>query len=191
MVFLFVVAFAVLVGIVLGGNPARLGDLRLRAPWIFFVAIALQVAAFPSGLLPWGMDDTVARVLWLVSFGLLAWGAVLNRHITGAPIIALGMLLNLVAISANGGHMPVLRSALADAGLSYRLHNNSLSAAHPHLPWLVDRWAAPDWIPLANVYSIGDVAISVGTIILVVSAMGALRGRGLAWLVRGRRLASG
>jgi hypothetical protein len=101
------------------------------------------------------------------------------------------MLLNLVAISANGGHMPVLRSALADAGLSYRLHNNSLSAAHPHLPWLVDRWAAPDWIPLANVYSIGDVAISVGTIILVVSAMGALRGRGLAWLVRGRRLASG
>ena len=45
--------------------------------------------------------------LWVVSYGLLVVAAVLNRRITGVPVVALGMGLNLVAILANRGTMPV------------------------------------------------------------------------------------
>jgi hypothetical protein len=37
--------------------------------------------------------------------------------------------------------------------------------------WLVDRWGAPDWVPLANVYSIGDLLLGLGGVVIVVGAM--------------------
>ena len=57
----------------------------------------------------------------------------------------------------------------------------------PSLPWLVDRWAAPDWLPLANVYSVGDVVIAVGAFVIVLAAMGVQRPT-LARLTRRPRL---
>ena len=42
---------------------------------------------------------------------------------------------------------------------------NSTASSDPSLPWLVDRWAAPDWLPLANVFSVGDVVIAVGAFV--------------------------
>ena len=51
------------------------------------------------------------------------------------------------------------------------MHNNSIRLAKPHLAALVDRWAAPHWVPLANVYSVGDVLIAVGTVVAIVAAM--------------------
>ena len=54
------------------------------------------------------------------------------------------MLCNLAAVLANGGHMPALRSALEAAGVLDRgVHDNSVVATHPHLPWLIDRWPVP------------------------------------------------
>lgn len=112
--------------------------MQLRAVWLFYLAIGLQIAAFPSGVLPWRMDDGTATVLWLVSFGCLCGAAALNLRLRGAPIVALGMLLNLVAVSANGGHMPSSPEALRAAGIDSPLHNNSIA--------LVDRTSACSWI---------------------------------------------
>jgi Family of unknown function (DUF5317) len=76
-----------------------------------------------------------------------------------------------VTVVANAGHMPALPQALSDAGIHSRLHNNSVALTHPHLGWLVDRWATPAWIPLGNVYSVGDVVLALGAVVLVLSAM--------------------
>ena len=54
--------------------------------------------------------------LWLVSYAVLCAAACLNRRITGVPVIALGMVSNIVAVVANGGHMPALPQALRAAG---------------------------------------------------------------------------
>ena len=70
--------------------------------------------------------------------------------------------------------MPALPSALRGAGLSFAENRNSLRAAHPHLGWLVDRWAAPGWVPHANVYSVGDVLIAIGAVVFALAATGAL-----------------
>jgi hypothetical protein len=64
---------------------------------------------------------------------------------------------------------------MRDAGRNAVTRANSTALPDPSLPWLIDRWAAPDWLPLANVYSIGDVVIAVGAFAIVLAAMGVQR----------------
>jgi hypothetical protein len=97
-----------------------------------------------------------------------------NVRAPGVPVIFAGMLSNILAISFNGGHMPALPSALRGAGLHFSVSNNSARMAHPHLAWLVDRWAAPGWVPWGNVFSVGDVIIGIGSVVFAVVATGAL-----------------
>jgi Family of unknown function (DUF5317) len=167
MVFLDVVVVALLVALALGGRPSELGKLEARRLWLVFVAMAIQVVAFPSGL-PWTTPDSVAVALWLVSYGFLMAAAWSNRRIPGVVVMSLGLLSNLIAIVANGGHMPALPEALAATGHDYDVHNNSIQIAEPHFSWLVDRWGAPEWVPLANVFSVGDVLIAAGLAIAVI-----------------------
>jgi hypothetical protein len=171
MVFLDVGVLALGVGLLVGGRFANLANTRIRLRWLAFAAIGLQVLAFPSELLPWSTPTPLAKGLWLVSYALLIALLVANRTLTGAPIIGAGLLCNLVAILANGGLMPVRRAALAETGRDYHVHNNSIQLGHPHLAFLVDRWGAPHWLPLANVYSIGDLVIALGTFVAIVAAM--------------------
>ncbi len=175
MVLALPVVAALALGLALGGSLGRLAQIRLRAPWLFLAAIALQVVAFPGFGLPWTTHETVASVLWVASYGLLVVAAVLNRRLTGVPIVAAGMGLNLVAILANRGTMPVTFEAMHAAGRVSETHANSTAMADPSLPWLVDRWSAPDWLPLANVFSVGDVVIALGAFVIVLAAMGAQR----------------
>jgi hypothetical protein len=167
------IAAALPVALLCGGRLGRIGELRLRGLWLFFLAFALQVVAFPFGFLPWETGEGAAKTLWLVSYGCLLAAAVANRRILGAQVVALGMALNLVAILSNGGRMPATPEAMEAAGLDFAVKHNSVASADPTVPWLVDRFAAPDWVPLTNVFSAGDVVIALGAVLLVFAATGA------------------
>jgi hypothetical protein len=171
MVLLDFVAAGLVVGLLLGGSLRNLTSLSIHSLWLAYAAISLQLVAFPSGFLPWSTPDHVARILWLASYVLLAAVVLRNCRIPGIAVIGIGQACNVIAIVVNGGHMPVTRSALDGAGLAYHLHNNSVSLGHPHLSWLIDRWAVPGWLPLGNVYSVGDVLIAGGVMALLVLAM--------------------
>jgi hypothetical protein len=158
-------------GLVSGGRLSGLAALEMRRIGLVYAALGLQVAAFPSGRLPWSTPESAARILWLCSYALLLAFVVTNRSLRGIPVIAAGMGCNLVAILANGGLMPARPAAVRAAGLVYRLQNNSVTTGHARLGWLIDRWAAPHWLPLGNVYSVGDIIIAAGTIAAVVLAM--------------------
>jgi len=170
-VFLDVGLLALVLGKLLGGTLTNLGTTRVRGKELAFAAIGLQLVAFPSDLLPWSTPTSVAKVLWLGSYTLLGAMVVLNRRIDGVPVVAAGLVCNLVAIVANGGLMPVRPGALAASGGHYAVHNNSIQLGHPHVALLVDRWAAPAWVPFANVFSVGDVLIALGIAAAVVSCM--------------------
>jgi hypothetical protein len=161
----------------LGGRWSLLGQIRLRAAALFYVAIALQIVAFPATRLPWRTPDRIAIVLWLVSYGLFTLALLCNPRVPGVPLVAVGLVSNVVAISANGGHMPALPSALRAAGLHFKQNRNSAAMSHPHVAWLVDRWAAPDWVPWGNVFSAGDVLIMAGGVTFALLASGAFRRR--------------
>jgi Family of unknown function (DUF5317) len=167
-----------------GGRWSRLGDLQLRGTTLFYVAIGLQVVAFPVAALPWRTPDRAAVALWLASYALFAVGAGLNLRIPGVALVTVGMLSNIAAITANGGHMPALPSALRAAGLHFQQSRNSTALASPHLDWLVDRWAAPHWVPYANVFSVGDVFIAAGGFVFALAATGCIKRIRLA---KGRR----
>jgi hypothetical protein len=174
MALLFAVLPGIAVGLLLGGRIGRLADLRLRAVWLFYAAIALQLVAYPSVIMPYAVPDRAAVGLQVLSYAALIAVTVINARVPGMALAGAGMLANLAAILANGGHMPALPSAMRAAGLTYTgVHNNSVADASPHLAWLVDRFVAPSWLPGANIYSLGDMLIVLGVIVLVAAGMGA------------------
>ncbi len=61
--------------------------------------------------------------------------------------------------------------------LHFARSRNGVAAAQPRLAWLVDRWAAPRWVPWGNVFSVGDVLIAAGGLVFALAATGALRRR--------------
>jgi len=157
-----------------GGRLRRLGEVQLRSAGLFFAAIGLQLAAFPVSALPWHTPDNVAVGLWLGSYALLVLATGRNLRLRGVPLVMIGMISNLSAIVANGGHMPALPAALRAAGLHFQQSRNSTALSAPHLGWLVDRWAAPPWVPYANVFSVGDILIATGGLVFAFAATGAL-----------------
>jgi hypothetical protein len=163
----------VVVALPFGGRLRTLATIRLRWLGLAYVALAFQIAAFPGSSLPWHTPDGAAVALWIASDLLLVAVVVRNVRLPGVALVAAGLGSNLLAVVVNGGHMPALPRALAAAGLHYTRSMNSEATAHPALPWLVDRWAAPHWIPLANIFSVGDVAIAVGGLVLALAVTGA------------------
>ena len=158
----------------LGGRWSRLGELDLRWPGLFYVAIALQVIAFPVRVLPWSTPDRAAVILWIISYGLFIVAIAVNAKLPGIPLVAVGMASNLAAILTNGGHMPALPSALHAAGHHVVVNRNSAMLSQPNLSWLVDRWAVPAWVPYGNVFTAGDVLIATGGFVFALAATGAL-----------------
>ncbi len=72
--------------------------------------------------------------------------------------------MNLAAIAANGGTMPATPEALAVAGIAADGEHfvNSGVVEQARLWWLGDIFAVPASLPLANVFSLGDVVLLVG-----------------------------
>src|SRR5205823_2821431 len=149
-----------------GGSLSALSQVRLRYAPAIFGALVLQIviiSVVPGGS-PW-----LHRVLHIGSYALAAVFVVANRRLAGMRMLALGASLNLIAILANNGVMPASRSALRTAGrlTSSTDFRNSAAVPHPRLLFLGDILAVPHAVPLANVYSIGDVCIAIGVAIAI------------------------
>lgn len=144
-----------------GGRLRALAQLRIRSLWLIGGALALQVLAI-SVVPTWPRALLVSA--HLVSYLMAGWFVWLNRRVSGLPIVALGGALNAVTIAVNGGTLPASRSALATAGIHPVAgdFNNSGVLAHPHLAWLGDVIPVPASVPMANVFSIGDLLILFG-----------------------------
>jgi hypothetical protein len=153
------------------GRLGALAKLQLRRPWLVLAAIGIQiliVSVVPDDVGALGEPLHMASYLLL---GLFAWS---NRRVVGVPVIALGGLLNFVAITANGGVMPADPDALAAAGKTVEAGEfiNSAAVTDPKLAFLGDIIATPGSLPVSNVYSIGDVLILLGAFILLHFACG-------------------
>jgi uncharacterized protein DUF5317 len=146
------------------GRLGALADLRFRAGGLAIAAILAQVVII--SILPDGAR-ALHHVVHLGSYALLAVFLWLNRGVPYLWLAALGGGLNLIAIVANGGVMPADPDALAAAGLAAQAGHfaNSTAVAHPHLAFLGDVFAVPGSLPVANVFSVGDVVLVVATLL--------------------------
>jgi hypothetical protein len=169
MLMLVVIGLCLLSVPLTGGKLTRLGELRLRHPGLAFAGIGIQVlivSVVPDGL------GGLHEVLHVASYGLLGAFGWVNRRVTGVPIVLAGGALNALAIVANGGVMP------ADPDVAHAAANhaapgefiNSTAVDDARLGFLGDVLATPDGLPLQNVYSVGDVVIVLGLLVLVHAA---------------------
>lgn len=151
---------AMLIGLLVGGRPDRLA--RVRVYWVvpLLLALAVQtvVIRYPFG------PDWLPPTLHVLTYVAAGAFLVRNLRIPGFVIVALGAASNGIAIAANRGVLPASPSALRTAGISATEgFANSWVVDHPRLAFLGDVFAVPAGWPLANVFSIGDVLIVLGS----------------------------
>jgi hypothetical protein len=146
-----------------GGRLAALADVRARFAWVLLVALGLQLI----GISVPGIPEGLRPVLLLTSYPVACVFVVANRHLPGMPLIVLGTLLNLIAMSVNGGVMPASPSALVAAGLPLQNQGyvNSGLVEGARLAFLGDIFAIPEPVPMHNVFSVGDISIGLGAVV--------------------------
>lgn len=178
MILVLFTVFGIALVPVFGGRFRRLGGLRVHGTWVIGAAFGAQLvllAALRNA--PAWETDTIHLATYIVAGGFV-WR---NRHLTGLPVAALGGISNFVAITANGGVMPASPTSLRLAGkvLDPTKFTNSGPMAHARLQVLGDVIPMPWPHSLANVFSIGDVLLITGVLIVVHSTCGSsLRRRG-------------
>jgi hypothetical protein len=165
MLLVLVVAACFLTVPLTGGRIAMLAELEIRAAWAALAGIAVQVVII--SLLPAG-DRAIHVALHVASYGLGAYFVVVNRRVPGLWLVGIGGALNFAAIAANGGVMPASRDALLRAGIEPS-HGfaNSAALAHPKLQFIGDVFAVPGPWPIGNVFSIGDLVLVAGLMVLI------------------------
>ncbi|GAB3268923.1 DUF5317 domain-containing protein [Kineosporia babensis] len=150
-----------------GGSFQQLGQIRIRAWWLLPLALVLQILVI--SVLP-DLPTALAASVHVATYALAGIFLWLNRAVKGVLLVTLGAMANGVTIAVNGGTLPASRWAVETAGLDHREgFVNSGVLENPRLPWLGDVFAIPEGLPFANVFSIGDVLIVAGVVVLIVA----------------------
>jgi len=148
-----------------GGRLDRVLTVTLRHSWTVLAALAVQVVLF-TRLGAW-IPDGARDVVHLGTYGLLLAFAAANRRVRPLALVFAGLGLNVLAIAANGGRMPVSSEAARAAGLALNPDSN-VAASADRLAFLGDVFALPARLPFATAFSVGDVLIGLGVIGFVV-----------------------
>jgi hypothetical protein len=159
-------------GYATGGRLGNVVHVRFRSAWLAVAALALQIIAFSA--IGSHLGSAWIAALHVVSYvGLLVFAGI-NLRLPGVALASVGVLCNALAIAANGGYMPARRAALAAAGVLYdgRMAANSrLIGGSTRFAFLGDVFALPKGVPLADVFSVGDMLIVTGVVLLIAIAM--------------------
>ena len=151
----------------------------IRFGWLVLLALAAQTLVI---YVDFGEAGILRRLTFPASYVLLLAFITLNRRRVGFLVIGVGVLLNFLPILTNGGLMPISPASMEKAGLEDRLAELELGDSVPdtknvlldesdtHLQLLSDRfaWGSPGPAP---VFSIGDVAIAAGLIVIALELL--------------------
>ena len=173
-----------IVGVIGGGRPGRLGELELRAAGLFIAAAVVQIGVMVLGVRGIALVESVGGPAQIVTYGLLLVGLWLNRHLWGVRIASVGVLLNFLAIAANGGSMPVDRELAVRAGNVRLVEVLDSPTYRGHMPAtertrlraLGDVVPLPMLVPRPRFFSpgsVGDVFVTAGACWLMLTGLGA------------------
>jgi hypothetical protein len=167
---LYAIPIGIVVGFLIGGSVDGLIAMRFRWAWLAIGGLLVQVVLFTK--LGDRLAGDYAPAIYVASTVAVLIALLRNVRLAGLPIAAVGSVFNLAAIVANGGAMPADPAALAIAGFDGPGdHTNSVVLGEPALRPLTDIFAIPAGVPLANVFSVGDVLIAIGVAWAIAVAM--------------------
>jgi hypothetical protein len=171
---LYAIAAGLIAGWLAGGRLSALAGVRLRLWPLAVAGLLFQLALFSAPVA--AQVGGLGPPLYVGSTAVVLVALLANFELPGFGLVAVGAVLNLAAIVANGGQMPASAQAMALAHGSAAepaagFSNSVLIGPTTWLPWLGDVFALPQGIPLANVFSIGDVLIGLGGFLFVLRTM--------------------
>ncbi len=163
------IILGLVLGLVLGGKLENLAAIRLRFLPLLFLAVIIRFATELA--LGWNIPlaETLRVPLLGSAYGLLLFTLWHNRWYPGLALAFVGVGANALAITANGGRMPVWLPAFEASGLTPPLD----SVLHFTLPAQI----GPEFLfrlgplgdiipipfpPIQNVASLGDVFLTAG-----------------------------
>jgi Family of unknown function (DUF5317) len=154
------IALAVGVGFALGGRLSRFEHLRINRWGLAIAAVALQfLPGVAIGRVP---TTVVGPVMLATSYTLLLLFLLWNRWIPGTWLMAIGLLLNLLVVMANGG-MPVQPEAIERAGGTAATLQVTETTKHHVMTEQDVLWQLGDVLavppPVSVVLSVGDVLL--------------------------------
>lgn len=183
MLLLWAAVLGVAVGFLRRGSLSNLAQFKLRGAWCILLALSIQVLIFP---LP-GREAIIrfgTPYFHLISYVFLLLFVALNRRYWQIILMGFGLLSNFVVVALNGGYMPASVEALRGAGkwkmadclLAYITCGNvKLMSEQTKLNLLGDIFYLPAGVPLASAFSLGDLILALGLILLLQAKMARLK----------------
>jgi hypothetical protein len=169
MLIVIIVLVAVAAGFIAGGSLH--GFERVQIHWWGAALAGLAVQLVPSFSLG---GRAIGPLMLAASYALLVAFLWVNRRLPAAPLMLIGLVMNLLVVVPNGG-MPVAASALETAGGSRSVLSpiddgkHHLMTDDDVLTPLADVIAVPS--PVGAVMSIGDAFLYAGLMSFVVLIM--------------------
>lgn len=164
------------------GKFSRLADVQLAHSWLMYAAFGsffiAQMIARATDIA--ARSSLILIVLHITSVVLFLALALANRRLPGAWLILAGLALNAIAIAANGGFMPATPRAIAIVlGEDYLKQaysivsvKHSIANSHTKLLFLTDIIPLRrPYLLLPGIFSIGDMMMSSGIFVAIVSIM--------------------
>ncbi len=179
-----ILSLAVILGLIAstirhrGETASQLASIPLHAPWLILVALALQIPLLRASFGP-TQQVVAAQALFLLSHLLLLTFVWLNRRLVGIQIVGLGVLCNLAVILINGGFMPITPETLVrinpgstldqwTVGFHYGNSKDVILLAQDTFLWVLsDMLVLPPPFPWPTAFSIGDLLIAAGIVVLL------------------------
>ncbi len=166
----YALPIGILLGLLLGGRPSGLANLKFRWAWLAVAGFATQVVLFSGPVSE--RIGSAGPPIYVASTALVLVAVAANIRIPGMALVVVGAAANLAAIVANGGYMPASAEAAESIGRGEIVgYSNSAVIASPALEPLTDVIALPAWLPFTNVVSIGDLLIGAGIVVVIAVAM--------------------
>jgi hypothetical protein len=182
-----ILAAAVVLGLAIsldrhrGHAFSRIAAIQLRSAWLALLAICLQLPLLRAPMVPSG-NLGVEMVLFVGSLLLLLVFVWRNRRLAGVLILGVGVVCNLLVIMANGGFMPITPETLVEInpgstveqwpeGVHYGNSKDVIRERENTELWaLSDILVSPLAFPVPIAFSLGDLVIAVGIVVLLQGA---------------------
>jgi len=178
MLYLIIIIFAIIIGLLRGGELERLSHVSIDGVHIFVAALLLRGVLWVFEMMDLSLFMEYSAMILIVSYFLLIFASFKNMRLPGFKYVTLGVLLNSFVIIVNGGKMPVLITkqiaqhmnattlSIQGKNMIYSLKNSETLFA-----FLGDVIPLPKPLPETSILSVGDIMIFIGLVILIQKTM--------------------
>ncbi|MBT9129984.1 MAG: hypothetical protein DDT42_01078 [candidate division WS2 bacterium] len=178
----FSLLLALIGGWLNGGSLLNLEKVKFKSVLFFIVGLMLQIPLrFGIPIDDYFPIHLLGNHLYILSLFLILFTIIMNLRLPGFKFLALGASMNFLAITANGGRMPLSYKAVEIAGMMKDLEIALQSGEWVHFaiskpgetlfPFLGDIIPLPLGSFFSRVISPGDILIALGVFLFIFYSM--------------------